>query len=290
MIILDFSAVVIADFMGDFKGGEGIVLDEVTMRKLVLMCIRKHFLKHRKRFGDMLVVACDHSESWRRDEFPAYKHKRRTGRKQSKVDWDSFHKYVGMAIDVVREYFPYYVIRAEGAEADDVIGFICNNYGNQPPQTGHEDILIVSADKDFLQLHRYSNVFQYRPVQKDFIGTNTPAADLRRQIMSGDAMDGIPNINNDDAVFVEGRRQKQIRKTFIEEMVALPVDEMFEAFNDTQREHYIRNERLIGLDARPKYVNDNIATELLRPPAPKSRVYDYLLTQHNMLDLAGDFI
>ena len=52
---------------------------------------------------------------------------------------------------------PYKVIQVERAEADDIIGTICTEHGQQ---LGGEPILILSGDKDFQQLQTYSNVEQ----------------------------------------------------------------------------------------------------------------------------------
>ena len=52
----------------------------------------------------------------------------------------------------------------------DDIGTLCKNtqeFGQ------YEDVMIVSADKDFLQLQRYNNVRQYSPLLKKNIEKQT---------------------------------------------------------------------------------------------------------------------
>ena len=54
----------------------------------------------------------------------------------------------------------------EGCEADDVIGALVHNtqeFGNFEP------IMIISSDKDFIQLQKFSNVKQFSPLQKKFL-------------------------------------------------------------------------------------------------------------------------
>ena len=81
-------------------------------------------------------------------------------------------------------------------EPDDIIALV--KYYHQ-----HEDIMIVSGDKDFIQLQQYKNVKQYAPIQKQFVGEDTdPKQYLLEQILKGDRSDGVPNILSEDDVFV----------------------------------------------------------------------------------------
>ena len=45
----------------------------------------------------------------------------------------------------IKEFLPYKVVETYGAEADDVIAIVCKHYQS-------EKIMIVSGDKDFIQL------------------------------------------------------------------------------------------------------------------------------------------
>ena len=49
-----------------------------------------------------------------------------------------------------------------GAEADDIIATLCKNFQN-------EKIMIVSGDKDFIQLQKYPNVQQYSPILNKYV-------------------------------------------------------------------------------------------------------------------------
>ena len=56
--------------------------------------------------------------------------------------------------DEIREYLPYKAIHLDGVEADDVIGTLTmrtQEFGQDEP------IMIVSSDKDFIQLQKYNN-------------------------------------------------------------------------------------------------------------------------------------
>ena len=60
----------------------------------------------------------------------------------------------------IREFLPYKVVETYGAEADDVIATLCKHYQN-------EKVMIISGDKDFIQLQKYDNVKQYSPITKN---------------------------------------------------------------------------------------------------------------------------
>ena len=59
----------------------------------------------------------------------------------------------------VENYSPYRCVRIEGCEADDVIAAIVEAK-NDPSPT-----VIVSPDKDFIQLQKYPNVKQFSNIQ-----------------------------------------------------------------------------------------------------------------------------
>ena len=56
-----------------------------------------------------------------------------------------------------------------------------------------EDLyLIISGDKDFIQLQHYGNVYQFSPLLKSFMGENENAVTfLREQIIKGDRSDSV---------------------------------------------------------------------------------------------------
>ena len=62
---------------------------------------------------------------------------------------------------------PYRVIEIAHAEADDVIGTLCHDQGMVLGDSN--PILIISGDKDFIQLQKFSNVKQWSPSQKKWL-------------------------------------------------------------------------------------------------------------------------
>ena len=81
-----------------------------------------------------------------------------------------------------------------------------------------EKIMIVSSDRDFLQLQRFKNVRQFSPLLKKELSVDNPRVYLQTHIIKGDKGDGVPNILSDDNVFVEGFRQKPITQKKIDNM------------------------------------------------------------------------
>ena len=60
------------------------------------------------------------------------------------------------------EFMPYKVLEVYGAEADDIIAALCGELEFDNGKT-----LILSGDKDFIQLQRYRNVTNTVPLPKN---------------------------------------------------------------------------------------------------------------------------
>ena len=93
--------------------------------------------------------------------------------------------------DEIRDNFPYKVLEVEGAEADDCIATVVDYVSKTP--TAYEQVLILSGDKDFIQLQKHNFVKQFSPVLKKFVNGQDPHLYIREHILKGDRSDGIPN-------------------------------------------------------------------------------------------------
>ena len=83
----------------------------------------------------------------------------------------------------------YKVIKVKGAEGDDVVATL-SEYSKEP-------VMVISEDKDFIQLLRLPNVVLYKPIKKEFIQNVSESAikdKLRLHILVGDRGDNIPSI------------------------------------------------------------------------------------------------
>lgn len=253
MIIVDLNQVMIANLMMSLKG-VSLNVDENLLRHMILNSIRMYRTKFGSEFGEM-IIACDDRNYWRKDRFPYYKASRKKNRDASELDWNSIFTSLNKIRDELKEYFPYRVIQCEKAEADDVIGVLCNKFGMP---VGGDPILILSGDKDFQQLQKYSNVQQYDPVRKRWLKCLDPEKFLIEHIIRGDTGDGVPNILSADESFVANIRQKPIRSKFVDDVTAADWPEDCSLFNEEIIRNYSRNKQLIDLGCVPENIQESI--------------------------------
>lgn len=280
MIIFDFNQIVIANLMEQI-GSSKKPVEESLVRHMILNTIRANIRKFRE-YGEV-VIACDNKKYWRRDVFPYYKANRKKARADSGHDWASIFECLHKVKDELKTYSPYKVIDVDGAEADDVIGVLARKYAP------HEKVMILSSDKDFVQLQIYPNVSQYSPTMKKVIKTDDAGKQLKELIISGDKSDGIPNILSDDNCLVEGVRQKSITKVRMNEMLntVIPVDG-----NDTLKRNWSRNQQLIDLTYTPdQIVSDVISKYEEIKPATRQQFMNYMIANRlkNLIEVIDEF-
>ncbi len=266
MILLDLNQVMISNLMmqpGITSGG----IDENLIRHMVLNSIRMYNVKFKDEYGD-LVICADDKKYWRRDLFPYYKAARKKAREESPYDWNLIFETLNRVRDEIRENFPYKVIQIDKTEADDVIGTICTNYGVELKNSQSEKILILSSDKDFMQLQRFANVEQYSPMAKKFLKTSEPVKFLKEHIIKGDRGDGIPNILSSDDTFITESRQKPVTEKKLNIWVSQKPEDFCDA---TMMRNYQRNESLIDLSKVPSEYADRILTAYRNPTAIKGK-------------------
>ena len=244
MIFVDFNQVCISNIMQDIKNNSDI--EENLVRHMILSSLLMYKQKFGREYGE-LVICCDSPKSWRKDVFPFYKANRKSYRENSDFDWKKIFLILNKIRDELRESFPYRVIEVDGAEADDIIGQFALN-AKQP-------VLILSSDKDFIQLQSNPNVKQYSIIQKKYLNGVDPTAYLKEHIIKGDRGDGIPNILSDDDTFVSQKRQNKLQKIKIESWIQMDPQEFC---NDRMYRNYCRNEQLVSLHKTPSDIIDKI--------------------------------
>jgi hypothetical protein len=284
MIILDLSQVMLSNIMVQLGNHTNAKVDEGMVRHMVLNSIRMYKTKFGPDFGEF-VIACDNKNYWRRQLFPYYKANRKKSQAESELDWKAIFECLGKIRAELKEFFPYRVIDVESAEADDVIGTLCQEFGNT-----NEKILILSGDKDFQQLQQYINVQQYDPVRKKKIICNDPERFLLEHIIKGDSGDGIPNILSDDNSFVVGKRQSPVTQKKLDTLAALNLDGKYDHPNFR---NYIRNKQLIDLTQIPANVRQNILESYTSQGGKKSpNLLNYFIVNRlrNLTDSIGDFV
>ena len=290
MILLDYNQIFISNMMKQI--GTTATIEPNLIRHMVLNSIRMYHKNFSKKYGE-LVICADTGNYWRRDIFPNYKAGRKSDRQESPFDWSAIFESLAAIRYEIAENFPYHVLAVPRCEADDIIAHMCHVHGYYSSPSSHmpdPQLLILSADKDFIQLQKYSNVSQYSPIQKKFIAEDNPERFLREHIILGDKSDGIPNILSDDNVFVEGRRQKSIFK------------EKLDLWSKSEPEHfcttsemmanYNRNASLIDLSKIPSDVRMRINQAYLdSTPPDRSKILPYLMEYRlkSLTENIGDF-
>jgi hypothetical protein len=281
MILMDFNQVCISNLMQYLYQTKEKV-ESGLVKHMVLNSIRSHNRKFRTQYGE-LVICCDNRNYWRKDIFPHYKAGRKDARDKSDIDWNVIYGAIEEIKGELREHFPYRVLDIDRAEADDIIGVLAMEFHTKEP------ILILSADKDFLQLQRFSGVDQYNPIADEFIKSHDPVRFLEEQIIRGDSGDGIPNILSPDDSFVTGTRQKPVYQKKIPEWLEGGV----ESFEPDMRKRYEQNKTLIDLTMVPADVKNKILSAFAqpRPQQPQGSILTYLANQkmRQMISLVGDF-
>ena len=243
--LVDFSQIFIGSYMTASKFTS---VDMDVIRPAVLNVLRLYRTKFVSEFGE-LILCCDSRKSWRKEIFPNYKASRKKTRSAAPVDWENLYECLNLLKEELVEWFPYQVLEVEKAEADDIIAVLVG--------LANERTLILSSDKDFVQLHHF-NVRQYSPMQKKFVEGDSKWS-LHEKLIKGDVGDGVPNIMSDDNVFIdEGRRQKPITKKKVDAWYDLDPDMYCDA---EMLRNYNRNKQLIDLSEVPESIRINITEQ-----------------------------
>ena len=275
MIIVDINQIMISNLMVQISGRNAVELNEDLVRHMVLNSLRAHNKKFRKEYGEM-VIACDSKNVWRREIFPNYKAGRKANRAKSEHDWDSIFSILHNIKDEIKTFLPYKVIELETTEADDIIATLVRKQQRMVGPNHEKKVLILSGDKDFIQLHN-EYVKQYNPVLNKFVGKGeNPSLYIKEHILKGDRSDGIPNVLSDDNVFVEGRRQRPLSKKKINSWV----EEVFMTFTEEEQKNYNRNRKLIDLSCIPQELEEKINNEFLNVKvATRDKILGYFINK-----------
>lgn len=268
MILVDLNQVLISNLMAQTRGRSDEIPNKDMIRHMVINSIRGYRLKFADEYGEMILCA-DASNTWRRTFFPNYKYSRKKNRDDSDTNWITIFETINDIRVELTENFPYKVLHIDTAEADDIIGTLVKYNHNK-----EDKILIISGDKDFIQLQKYSNVTQYAPIQKKFINDEDPKRFLHEQIIKGDRSDGVPNILSPDDVFVTGEKQRPINKKRLEEWSKV---ENIPLGSETKK-YYDRNKKLIDLEMIPGILENTIINRYNNYDVPsRSKLLPYFI-------------
>jgi 5'-3' exonuclease len=211
-----------------------------------------------------LVVAVDHSVSWRRLFWDRYKEHRKKQRSKIDIDWTSLFEQMDSFLLEIKESIPFKVLKIKNAEADDIIAIICkkrNNIYN-----------IISTDEDYLQLSS-NNVKIYNPLKKKYVKCKDPKMFVIEKCLTGQSKDGIFNVLTP----IDYPNNKR-KPPFGESKLKKVLNEGYEnwLFDNNLEERFKFNRVLMDFDYIPDVISKRILLEYdnYRMPDP-SYLYDF---------------
>ena len=286
MIIIDMNQIALANLMMNLNMNKSKEVDENMVRHMILNSIRMYRQEYKEEYGEP-VLTWDSKHSWRKDYFPQYKAGRRKGREKSSLDWDKIFTVLNNIKQEIKENLPYKNLEVYGAEADDIIGVLIKD----PKKWFTEKRMIISGDKDFIQLQKYPFVQQWSPITKKTINGYDPNVYIQEHILKGDTSDGIPNVLSPDNTFTDGLRQRPLSRKKIETWVGENTKNI-PSWNDEVKRNYQRNSMLIDLSNTP----DDIETKILEdyknaPSGNRKKLLNYFIKNRlkTLTESIGEF-
>ena len=280
MIIIDMNQITLASLMMDMNMRKSNEVDEGMVRHMILNSIRLYRTQFNKDYGEV-ILTYDSKHYWRREYFPNYKAMRKRGREKDNKDWDTIFGVLNKIKAEFKNNLPYKYLEVYGAEADDIIATLCKT--NQD-----EKIMIISGDKDFIQLHKYPKVKQYSPILKKYVNDHNPTTYIKEHILKGDTSDGVPNVLSPDNTFVDSIRQRPLGRKKIETWLDIHIDDLPEEV----KRNYQRNDKLINLDNIPDQLGKEIMFEFKEAPCgDRSKLLNYFIQSRlkNLTNEIGEF-
>ena len=284
MILVDMNQISLASVMMHLNITKRDSVEGGMVRHMILNSLRMYRERFFEEYGE-LVICYDSKHYWRRDIFPQYKAGRKKTRDSSSHDWNDIFEFLNAFKDEMIEFMPYKVLEVYGAEADDIIYTLTHEFEYDNGKT-----LILSGDKDFIQLQRYKNVTQYSPITKKFINGVVWSEYLDEHILRGDTSDGVPNVLSPDNTFVDGLRQRPLGKKKIQSWVEHNIEDVLP--NDEVKRNFQRNKKLIDLTEAPQELFSEITKTWKEAKTnPRSKLLNYFIQNrlNDLMDCIGDF-
>lgn len=140
--------------------------------------------------SDIIILAQDSPKgSWRKELDIKYKSSRKKKRESHvKIDWKKFFYEMDMFFKLLEEALPFYQIKIDKLEADDIIAYGVRYYKEC-------EVIIMSIDSDFEQLYHFDNCKIFNPKNKVFKIVKNPQQILSKKIEKETSDDLIDPIN-----------------------------------------------------------------------------------------------
>ena len=253
---------------------------EDLVRHMILNSIRMYRMDFHQEFGE-IVLTYDSNIIGEEITFQTI-NRIEKGREKDSRDWDAIFNCLNKIKAEFKENLPYKYMEVHGCEADDIIATLCKHFPD-------EKIMIVSGDKDFIQLQKYPNVQQYSPILKKYVNGHNPDTYIKEHILKGDTSDGIPNVLSPDNTFVDGLRQRPLGRKKIETWLDMHIDDL----QDEVKRNYQRNNTLINLDNVPDNLEKEIMVDFSEVPpcGDRSKILNYFIQSRlkELTESIGDF-
>lgn len=221
---------------------------------------------------DMLTIACDGGNLWRKKIYPEYKANRAKQRAETPIDWDVFGRIRDQHIKDMGKLLPMKVLLRDGIEADDIIGVLTKKLSSE------RNIIAVTGDADINQLFRYPNFSVYNPKTRETITQMDWMDMLNVKILSGDDGDNIPGVRPRTGPVAA-------RKMITESEGDLGGYSMKNNFN----KEYERNQKLINFEMIPTDIQEYIYSEYqyakIIKPNHEKLVMEFSADYSTILDL-----
>lgn len=265
MLLIDYSGILIPNIVV-LNGNLGDALTGREIRGALVESILSLSRALSTTYGTP-VLCCD-QHSWRRDVFPQYKARRRAANDPQDIHAVIERLNVYGIEEEIGSAFGWPVVKAQGAEGDDVIATLTmamvdsQGDGSFFAKLNSDSMLcqrsvIVSQDKDFDQLGNMIEIFN--PKKHEFKKPDA-ALSLKELILRGDASDGVPSINNPDDYFTADPPPKRtaVNKKFFDSLPAVLTEEAILSVCPEKIDNYRRNDRLVNLKKIPMKVRQDV--------------------------------
>lgn len=262
-VIIDLSNICWIKRFGHLKSKK---YDPYGKQLIIQETLKEIFNAYKKYHGTNLIIAVDGRNTWRKQKYPFYKATRDT-------EFDIYFDDVKEAISNIQGFFNdvtnCYCVQVDSCEADDVVATVCKRT-NDP-------CVIVSSDKDFIQLMKDYNIKLYDPMKKDERTSDDPKYDLFLKCFRGDSGDNIrsayPRV-----------REKRIKEAYTDPYAFYNILNEKRVDGELVSDYYYFNKMLIDLDEIPKDLEDEISKELKRQQEEPNK-YSYSSVLRYLRDL-----
>ena len=192
---------------------------------------------------------------------PRYKGNRSSSAWEYKTPKKEWHKLTDANIQECGHVLGAKMISIAEAEADDIIAVAARGLA----KSGKHEIVIMSADTDLVQLHRFKGVTQYSFHNNGWLESAAPMFETRMKVIGGDYGDNIKGcaIPGKSSCIAKGGAEKLL------EMKSAG-DSLKSLFPKAEKEgwlHYLKkNIELVWLECIPKNLQEKITEALKSKP------------------------